>query len=447
MKQSASVNKLVNLLSWFIVLILFIIPFHAFLTVWLSSLFGHYTLLRLWKELLLVPIVIGAVYLLFIKPKLRKKFLNLWLTKFIGLYLVMLVIFSLISWNGHTAPKAVWYGLLVDSRLLIFFMAVMVIASCSDLLYRNWRKALFIPAIFVAAFAILQYLILPYDFLKHFGYGDTTISPYETINHSLNHIRVASTLRGANPLGAYLILPICALAALLFKEKKQRTNITMFGFGLFLALFFSFSRSAWIGVIIAVMLVAWFSLKSQPHKKTLGWVAAGLAIMASLLLVTLRNNLNFENYVFHTDRVSKAATSSNQGHTAAFKQASKDIIHQPLGRGVGTAGPQSVYNNKPARIAENYYLQIGQEAGIIGVALFILICAVLGKMLYDNRTDPLALALFASLIGLSIVNLLSHAWQDDTIAYIFWGLSGIALAPVIITNRLTVKNDQKIKKS
>jgi O-antigen ligase len=161
----------------------------------------------------------------------------------------------------------------------------------------------------------------------------------------------------------------------------------------------------------------------------------------------LRNNLNFENYVFHTDRVSKAATSSNQGHTTAFKQASKDITHQPLGRGVGTAGPQSVYNNQPARIAENYYLQIGQEAGLLGIILFVLICGFLGKMLYEKRADPLALTLFASLIGLSVVNLLSHAWQDDTIAYIFWGLAGIALAPAIITDRLTAKNGQKIKKS
>jgi hypothetical protein len=40
----------------------------------------------------------------------------------------------------------------------------------------------------------------------------------------------------------------------------------------------------------------------------------------------------------------------------------------------------------------------------------------------------LALVLFASFIGISFVNLLSHAWTDDTIAYIWWGLAGAAMA-------------------
>jgi hypothetical protein len=40
----------------------------------------------------------------------------------------------------------------------------------------------------------------------------------------------------------------------------------------------------------------------------------------------------------------------------------------------------------------------------------------------------LALVLFASLIGITVVNLLSHAWTDDTLAYVWWGFAGIALA-------------------
>jgi len=36
--------------------------------------------------------------------------------------------------------------------------------------------------------------------------------------------------------------------------------------------------------------------------------------------------------------------------------------------------------------------------------------------------------LLASLIGLIFVNLVSHAWADDTLAYVWWGLAGIALS-------------------
>jgi O-antigen ligase len=303
-----------------------------------------------------------------------------------------------------------------------------------------------IPAMMVAAFAILQFLVLPADFLRHFGYGPATISPYETINHNIQHIRVASTLRGANPLGAYLLVPISVVAVAFFRQKRQRLNLALLGCGLFLALLFSFSRSAWIGAALAVTTAAWLSFKSERVRKNIGWVLAGILIVGTILTLILRNNLSFENAVFHTDKNSKAAVSSNQGHTAAFKSAAKDIAHQPLGNGVGSAGPQSVYNNRPARVAENYFLQVGQEAGILGLILFIAITIVIGKLLYEKRAETLALALFASLIGLCFVNLLSHAWEDDTLAYVWWGLAAISLSPAILTDRLKAKNDQKLKK-
>jgi hypothetical protein len=447
MNRYTPVNKLALGLSWLAAIIIVLLPFHAFITVWLSSLTGHYTLLRLWKEFLLVPIALGALYLLFADRNLLKKFFNLWLVRLIFLYMLVLAVSAAAAYHAHSVTaKAMWYGLLVDLRFLVFFLAVLVIAARSDFLGRQWRRLLLIPALLVAVFAILQYWILPYDFLKHFGYGDSTIPPYETINHNLHHLRVASTLRGANPLGTYLILPIGALTLAFIKEKRQRFNIGLFGLGLLLALFFSFSRSAWLGALAAAALIIWLSLKSAKARAAVGWAAAGGAVLLIILAFALRNNLTYQNFVFHTDHASKAASSSDQGHSAAFKLAWHDITHQPLGGGVGTAGPQSVYNNKPARIAENYYLQMGQEAGIEGLLLFVAICVLVGKMLFDRRAEPLALVLFASLIGISLVNLLSHAWTDDTLAYIWWGLAGIALSPVILTVRHNRKDGQKIKK-
>ena len=445
MKQAASV-KLVRVLSWLSAVILLLVPFHAFLTVWLSSLTGHYTALRLWKEFLLVPIALGALYILARDRALRGRLMSVWMVRLIAIYAVVLLVCGFGALASHTvSAKAMWYGLLVDARFLVFFLALMILAAKDDWLSRRWQKLLFIPAILVAAFAILQFLILPYDFLKHFGYGDSTISPYETINHNIHRIRVASTLRGANPLGAYLVLPISAAAVMFFKLRRQRWNLAMFGAGLLLALAFSFSRSAWIGAAASLLLVAWLSFNSERVRKNIGWSLAGLLLAAAIFTYALRNNLAFENAVFHTDRNSKIAVSSNQGHSAAFKSAVKDIANQPQGGGVGSAGPQSVYNNQPARIAENYYLQIGQEAGVAGALVFIAICFAVAKQLYGRRADRLALALFASLIGISLVNLLSHAWGDDTLAYIWWGFAGIYLGPAILTDRHKQKNAKKVQ--
>jgi amino acid permease len=95
---------------------------------------------------------------------------------------------------------------------------------------------------------------------------------------------------------------------------------------------------------------------------------------------------------------------------------------------VGTAGPASVYNARKTRISENYFIQITQELGWLGLAIFLAILILVGRELWLRKSDILAASLFASLIGLTVVNLVSHGWTDDTLAYLWWGLAGIAIA-------------------
>jgi hypothetical protein len=446
MKQSTPV-RLTRALSWAIGIILALVPFHAFLTVWLSSIFGHYTVLRLWKEFILSLVTAGALYLIATDKPLRQRLLSWGLARLIGLYAALMLLTALIPLITHNVTgKAMWYGLLVDLRFLVFFLVAWAVAAKDPWLKSNWKKILLLPAVMVSAFAILQYLVLPRDFLKHFGYGNATIAPYETINHNLAHLRVASTLRGANPLGAYMVMPIAALGVMLAKERKQRAYMPLLSLGIIIAMIFSFSRSAWIGAIAALAVIAWLAIKNLRFKKIILMISACALLAALALGLALRNSTGFQSVVYHTDIASNVKTSSDAGHSAAFKSAIKDIARQPLGRGVGTAGPQSTYNYGHAgRIAENYFLQIGQEAGWLGMLLFIAICFSVGRELWLRRTDSLALWLLASLIGLTFINLLSHAWTDDTLAYLWWGLAGIACAPAILSDRHKQKNAKKIK--
>jgi hypothetical protein len=153
-------------------------------------------------------------------------------------------------------------------------------------------------------------------------------------------------------------------------------------------------------------------------------------VLSAGLTVAFHRSARFENFIFHTQTHSAVKTTSDESHLAALKISAKDIWRQPLGRGPGTAGPASIYNTgHQPRIAENYFVQIAQETGWLGLGLFLLINVGVGYLLWLRRADPLALSLFASLIGLTFINLLSHAWADDTLAYVWWGLAGIAMAP------------------
>ena len=422
-------------LSWLVALILALLPFHAFLTVWVSSWLGHYTLLRLWKEILLAPVFCAALYWLWTDKLLRQKLFNSRLVRLIGIYAAWLLVVGIVALIRHGVNlKALAYGELVDLRYLFFFLMVLLLAARSTLLSAKWQKLVLVPSVIVVVFGLLQYYVLPYDFLRHFGYGPDTISPYETINHNLNYIRIESTLRGANPLGAYLVLVVSAGSALAVATKNKIKYCVFLGAAL-VALALTFSRSAWIGAALSLATILWLSLKSEKLRQRLLIGSATALVIICGLALALHGSTTFQDDILHTDNHSTATTSSNQGHASAFKNGVHDIVHQPLGGGVGSAGPQSAYNNHPGRLAENYFLQIGQEAGIIGMTLFIAINIMVGRLLWQRRSEPLALVLFASLIGLTFVNLLSHAWSDDTLAYIWWGLTGIALAPAILEHK------------
>ncbi len=426
MKVSALKYTVLSWVSGFAMAILLLMPFHAFLTVWLSSLVGHYTGLRLWKEALLVVSVIGAIYLILTDRKIRNHTLSRRLVWLILGYMLLNLVWGLLALNQHdVTAKALGYGLIINLRFLTFFLVTWAVALRLGRLRSNWQRLALWPAAGVVGFGLLQIIILPHDFLRHFGYGTTTIPAYETINHNLNYVRFASTLRGANPLGAYLLIPISILSVLLLRNGRNWRQAAFLAASL-IVLFFSFSRGAWVGAILSVAVAAFISLSSERARQYAVVLVGCLVLFSIGLVVGLRHNTRFENFVFHTQTHSVVPVSSNQGHEAALKQGLTDLRHDPLGGGVGTAGPASVYNNKP-RIAENYFLQIAQETGWLGLSMFVLINAGVGYLLWSRRDDSLALSLFASLIGLTFINLLSHAWADDTLAYVWWGLAGIAM--------------------
>ncbi|MDL2363313.1 MAG: O-antigen ligase family protein [Patescibacteria group bacterium] len=428
MRTSALKYAVLSAISKIGMLMLALMPFHAFLTVWISTGVGHYTAVRLWKEVLLVIIGIGAIFLVTLDNKIRDYTLSRRLVWFIQAYAVVVILRGSIAWlHGDVTNKAFGYGLIVDLRYLAFFLIMWSVAVRATRLRTHWKRLVIWPVIVVVAFGLLQAFVLPNDFLKHFGYGSATIPPFETINSNSDYMRIPSTLRGANPLGAYMILPISVMAVLLARSSTRRNWHYVLLAASYLVLFLSFSRSAFVGAGLATLIVLATHINFRKVPKHMLYASAVLFIVFLGGLVSLRHNSRFENIVFHTETNSQIKTTSDAGHFSAVRDGVKDILHEPFGHGVGTAGPASVYNEKPARIAENYYIQIGQESGWVGMALFIVITLAVGYLLWIRRTDSLALSLFAAFVGLAFVNMLSHAWTDDTLAYVFWGLAGIAM--------------------
>jgi hypothetical protein len=356
----------------------------------------------------------------------------------VGLYVLLLIFLGITSIAHHqVSGKALAYGWLDDSRYLLFLGLCLVVAARNDWLQKHWTTLVLVPAAIVVLFGLLQAWVLPYNFLQHFGYGPATIAPYMTVNSNLHYIRVQSTLRGANPLGAYLILALSVIAVQFIRSRSNRVRLGygLFGIGTAIVLFFTYSRSAWLGAALSLACLTVAAIKSTRVRRWIWLSVAALLVIAVGLTLALHNNTRFEDIVLHTSPHT-VPTTSDQGHESALRQGLHDLANDPLGRGPGTAGAASVYNRDGSiRLAENYFIQIGQEIGWLGLALFIIINLLVAVALWRVRADPMALALWASLIGISFVGLLSHVWADDTLCYLWWGLAGIALSPYLFKRK------------
>ncbi|MGH7195085.1 MAG: O-antigen ligase family protein, partial [Candidatus Saccharimonadales bacterium] len=315
MKTSALKYTVLSWVSLLTMLILLLMPFHSLLTVWASSLFGHYTAFRLWKEFLLAFCVLGVLYLLITDRKIRSHTLSRRLVWLILIYTGLNVVWGLLALNQHdVTAKALGYGLIVNLRFLIFFLVTWSVALRMSRLRSHWQWMVYWPAMVVAAFGLLQILVLPHDFLRHFGYGPNTIPAVETINHNPHYIRIASTLRGANPLGAYLLIPISLLAVLLLNPKRRTWLQGGFLAALLAVLFFSFSRSAWVGALLSIGIVLLVSVNTRTSRRVTAGIVAGLVVLAAVVAIIFQHDTRFQNFIFHTQTHSAVKSTSDEGH-------------------------------------------------------------------------------------------------------------------------------------
>lgn len=440
-------SKLANYLAWITLSVLFLLPFHAFFTAWAASHIGYFDQIRVWKEIVILFLGFGCMVMLLKGKGLRRQFFGSKITILITLYICLGLLRTAYGYNKEILTvESSAYGIIGAFRYLIFFLAVWLIASRSQILQRLWSFAVIAPATIVVFYGLLQQFVLDKNFLTHFGYGPDTIPAYQSVDLKTDYARAQSTLRGPNPLGAYLALVMTILTGMYYKFKTYRIS-----FGILLAaasilLFATYSRSAWIG--LAVSLTVWILLAVKDEKilKYLLMTTIAGVLIVGVGIYSFRDNNFVQNTIFHTDETSQSETSTNSVRTQAIQDGVEDVVHNPLGQGLGSAGPASARGPAP-KIAENYYIQVAQEVGIIGLLLYAAITVGVGYQLFQKRTELLPQVLFASLIGISVINVVSHAWMDDVLSLLWWGLAGIALATTISPAIIKGKHYEKQTKS
>lgn len=417
-----------------LLLIVLLMPYHAFLSTWFGTLIGPLLFWKSWKEILLVLMVVAALSYAARYPLLAKRLLRQPLTIAILAYAALHLLLA-IAYQQQMQPTLA--GLMTNLRFLAFFLvAQLVLLAVPDraaVVRQFLTRTLLISTVVISVFGLAQVTVLPQNFLTPFGYSEElTIAPYILIDEQEGALRAFATLRGPNTLGMFLLLPIALLTVLVWRDVRRRMTIPALIVAL-AALLATGSRSAWIGAFVTVGVLGLVLLGTQrAWRYTLRWGIPVLAVIV-LLVVAAFQYPPLRLAIFHSNPGDPTLTEgSTDAHVRATTGGVQDALAYPFGRGPGQAGPASFYADT-VRLAENYYVQISQEVGVIGLILFLYITFLVARKLWRASSrphaPPLTLALLASFWGIAAINILLHGWADDPTSLVWWGLAGLVLTP------------------
>lgn len=415
--------------EWIFIVLLAYMPIHIFVSTWIGSSFGILEITRVAKDIVMI-LGFGLALL----GGLTKQYMLYFIKqKLVLLILTYSLLTSVIALLRPTDLDAEILGVVYNTRFLLFFVYALLLVTTTQNIQSLRKKsimAVLCSALVVLLFGVLQYAVISDNALSHVGYQRSNgVLPVFFIDDKPDLERIMSTLRDPNSLGSYVIIILSIAAALWFARPKLRRVSGGFLVLSIMCLWFSFSRSAWIGALVSGVVILLLHSKGRlkqytNHCSLIIFVA--LSIVFAAVLITARDSYFVQNVIFHADE-STVLEDPNELRVRFWKESVQDVAQDPLGSGPGTAGLASIRNNKQGtELNENYYLQIASEVGIVGIVLFLAILVLVALRLYGlQQKDWLALALFGSFAGLFVTNFLVHIWSNEAVAYTWWGLAGL----------------------
>jgi len=450
-----------RLREWLTLALIGLLPLHALGVTVLTKLIagpGRAPLpaLAFWKEVLLL-IVLGMAFVEIAVGWRRGSGVGgrAWKFDVLDCLILVLVALGLIVSFAH-APlptPSLFLGIKYDLFPLVLFF-VLRRADWSVAFKTKAMAVLLLVGALVSLYGILTFF-LPIGFFTWLGYSDMhslflpdgPLAPFQLIGGSALH-RIQSTMSGPNQLGIWLLLPL-SVASLAAYRKRSAMNIAFFVL-ILAALVLTFSRAAWIGAFVILATLAYLGQSRLVRRKMFVWGAP--VVLVALVIVAS---------VFPSVILRSAST---RGHLDKPLAGIRAMVDDPLGRGLGSAGPATNRTSdacvelekgsdatwaqahpdlcvfvggeqvQPVGrtcncpfVTENWYLQIGVELGVIGFVLFVAFVVLLLRALRRNQES---LAPFLAFLGVCVCALFLHAFEDSAVAYTAFILAAVSLHPL-----------------
>lgn len=408
------------------------------------------TAISLWKEAL-IGLLFGVLILQHVRGKrlIRAK-----------LYQFDLWLLALVALSGIYVIVAATLGIgLFGFRNYFEPLAVFLLARLMPYSRRELKALLIVLAIVaagVAAFGIYQALAIDFTKMISMGYVDEFGNlPYAfktALADGQPRPRAISTVTGPNQLAMFLnvfiLLAGYALVRLGFGDKS--TGVRRRGFwrvalaGLIalygICLLLTYSRGGLLALAVSLAAAAGIAIYERGIKRTWReltsnrWLVIGLVAV----LILTAGGLAASGFARRVWRGLTGADPAALGHLSSMDSATGFIAANPLGIGMGMAGPRALRFVGDANIqhTESTYLQFGMEVGILGMVFLLIVLVSLLATLWrmrerqrlrgDGSAQLLTEVALVTWVGALAVFIVTPLIQNFLVASYLWLIAGIA---------------------
>jgi hypothetical protein len=250
-----------------------------------------------------------------------------------------------------------------------------------------------------------------------------------------------------SPLGSahLFVVALCLATAGAVGRVRQELVVGLSALT-FAGLLFAFSRSALLALACGLVVLA-------PAARRVRLAGAGaLVVAAAVGFAAIFPSLAPRTHFFPEDIAGQRALfdrppganplassvrltdPSSRSHAAELRHGARSLVEHPQGYGVGNSGQTARRFDVPLRAGESFYLELGADTGVAGLALWLAFSALVLYALFTrarSSSSPfdrrLAGGLLAATAALSAIAVLSDVWGGPWAAYVVWSLSGAAL--------------------
>ena len=377
---------------------------------WLFRQGGLSFMQGIWDELLFIGIV--GLWIL-------RMAINQWQPRRSGMLLPFLLYLSIMLFllmvNSPDNGVALEGMRVMVQYVLWFFVAYHLLRSRNQA--RSLVDVFLLLAVIVALIGIAQYITgveMPAEWVDQAEQGVRT--------------RVFSIIGSPNILGSLMVLAMSMAYAMYYGSKQWFKKMVYAGIFLVFALclVFTFSRGAWLAIILSVLLLGlWVD------KRILI-----LMVLVALLTPTLMPSVYHRiSYMMSPEYL---VSSERGGRLGRWDLAVKHWQTSPAaGVGLGQFGGAVAARNYPESsfYADSWYLKVGTETGWIGLlATLLLILTGLRRARSSlNATDDdylkiMGLGILAGLVGILAHNCVENVFEVPMMASYFWFFLGLVAA-------------------